>query len=219
MRILLGLVIVVGLTLATSLSMSRFQTDLDAKIATYTDLVKKIPEQFGDWVRVGTEKVPDYAVIELKIRDSEYWLYENTKTKARVNVSILVGPTGRLGVHTPEICLAGENFVPREDRVEATFKTKRPNGQEVNNAFWRVDFNETKQPGIKRLFYYAMGTGNVWYAANDPRYDLAKYPFMLKMQVETVALDSEKEGGDAANEFLTAFLPVVAKIFDGTNLD
>ncbi|MCL2349808.1 MAG: EpsI family protein [Planctomycetaceae bacterium] len=219
MRILFGLIIVVGLTLATSFSMSRYQADLDAKIAKYTDLVKQIPEKFGDWVRVRTEKVPDYAAIELKIKDSEYWLYENTKTKARVNVSILVGPTGRLGVHTPEICLAGDNLVPREDRVAATFKTLLPGGQEVNNEFWRVAFNEVNQPGIKRLFYYAMGTGNVWYAANDPRYDFAKYPFMLKMQAESVMLDSEKEGEDVVHEFLTAFLPEVANVFSGTNLD
>ena len=219
MRILFGLIIVVGLTLATSFSMSKFQADLDAKIVKYSELVKKIPEKFGDWKRVGTEKIPDYAVIELKIKDSEYWLYENTKTQARVNVSILVGPTGRLGVHTPEVCLSDNDYVLREGRVETTFKTMLPNGQEANHAFWRVAFDEARQPGIKRLIYYAMGTGNVWYATNDPRYDLAQYPFMLKMQAETVTFDSEKEGKDAVYEFLTAFLPEVAKVFDGTNLD
>jgi len=219
MRILFGLIIVVGLTLVTSFSMSRYQVDLDAKITKYTDLVRKIPEKFGDWERVGTEKIPDYAVIELRIKDSEYWLYENTKTKALVSVSILVGATGRLGVHTPEICLSGDNKVARENRIEATFKTVLPNGQEVNNAFWRVAFDETGQPGVKRLFYYAMGTGSVWYAANDPRYDLARYPFMLKMQAESIMLDSEKEGEDTVYEFLAAFLPEIAKVFDGTNLD
>jgi hypothetical protein len=175
----------------------------------YTNLMKNIPEEFGDWKRTKTSELPDYAREQLKIIGAKNWTYVNTRTDERVNVSFLVGPTGRLAIQTPEANMDSEGFMISQERQRESFS---------GNAFWRVVIaSKMAATDYQIVFYYALGTGRQWWAKIKPQSELSQYPFILKMLVETVP-QTDPDDYNAARNFLKDFLPEVAKVYAETDL-
>ena len=228
------LVVIALFTLAVNLILLKYQTELMDNANHFIDLTKKIPTEFGPWKRTHVEPLQDYAVEQLKVRDAEHWTYTNMETGEEVYISFLVGPTGRLSVHTPEICLAGSGFRPLATRQREKFITgddaavfldenpidgeqQKPASDEPPDEFWTVAIGDPASPSHQMIFYYALGTGKHWWAKENPRYELANYPFVLKMQIETIAEGSSSTHG-TTRLFLKDFLPEVKKVFAETDL-
>ncbi|MDR1385025.1 MAG: EpsI family protein, partial [Planctomycetaceae bacterium] len=186
-RTIVCVFVVLLVTLSTSYTMSKYQNDLVNKSNEYVDLIKKIPEDIGNWKRVSVKPLLPSEAEELKVRDAEHWTYKNTKNDAWVVLSIFVGPTGRVGVHTPELCLAGAGYQISENRVPESFKIvdehsqadeileDKSNSDELIDPqqFWRVVITDEATPNFQRVFYYALGTGKKWWAVNNPRFELS----------------------------------------------
>ena len=222
-RTLICLAVIVVITLAANFVMSKYQTDLMKNAVEFSDLMASIPEEFGEWKRTNASELPDYALEQLKVSDAKNWTYVNTQNE-KVNVSFLVGPTGRLGVHTPEACMDGAGFIVSEKRQRESFSendssTQNAKGGTSNDqdTFWRVVIANRLSSDYQIVSYYALGTGKRWWAKENPRFELQKYPFILKMQVETVS-QSNPEIYNAARNFLKDFLPEVAKVYAETDL-
>jgi len=223
-RTLICLAVIAVVTLTANVVMSKYQADLLRNAAEYADLMANIPEEFGEWRRTSTSDLPDYALEQLKVSDAKNWSYVNTQTDEKVNVSFLVGPTGRLSVHTPEVCMDGQGYVIGKERQRESFPENAASLREDaggttgdQDAFWRVVIASRITSDYQIVSYYALGTGKRWWAKDQPRYELAQYPFILKMQVETVT-PSDPEIYNAARNFLRAFLPEVAKVYADTDL-
>ena len=220
-RTLICLAVIAAITLAANVVMSKYQADLMKSANEYADLIDNIPTEIGDWKRTKTEDLPWYAVEQLKVSRAENWTYINEQTDEYVHVSFLVGPTGRLGVHTPEVCMDGQGFRISQNRQRESFSENEEDDQDAGNTserdtFWRVAIAKKTDSNYHIVSYYALGTGKRWWAKDTPRYELAKYPFVLKMQVETTA--SNPEGYNAASSFLKVFLPEIAKVYAETDL-
>ena len=218
------LAVIAVITLTANVVMSKYQADLMKNAAEYADLMANIPEEFGEWKRTNASELPDYALEQLKVSDAKNWSYVNTRTNEKVNVSFLVGPTGRLGVHTPEVCMDGAGFRVDKKRLRESFSENDSSTRETpdgtsddQDTFWRVVIANKVATEYKIVSYYALGTGKRWWAKDNPRYELQKYPFILKMQVETVA-QSDPEIYNAARDFLKDYLPEVAKVYTETDL-
>jgi len=240
-RTVFCVVVILLVTFSVSFTMSKYQNDLVNKANQYIELTKKIPAEFGsaefgDWERISAKPMQDYVAEELKVRDAEYWIYKNKKTGETVGISFLVGPTGRLSVHTPEICLSGAGLKANEQRVPETFDENSADSQNSietdtsemsdenkmkkdENQFWRVVIVDDANPNAQMVFYYALGTGKKWWALQNPRFELSHYPFILKMQVETMMENGDPKEYNAAHNFLHAFLPVVKNVFEETDLE
>jgi len=218
MRTLIGIIIVVAITLSVSFSMARYQANLEVKMTEFTARITRIPETFGNWTRTKTEPLPEYAATELKVKDAQVWYYTNSQTNEQVSVFVIVGPTGRLGVHTPEICLPGAEVLETTGRAAVVIPTTNAEGETVENKFWKVSFNERLAKNYQRLFYYTMGTGRQWYASENPRFEFSQYPMMVKIQVETVIATSANTEEDLVYRFLNEFIPEVDRAFAGVTL-
>jgi len=223
-RTLISLAVIAVITLAANAFMSKYQADLMKNAREYADLIANIPEEFGEWQRMKEAELPDYALEQLKVSDAKNWSYVNTQTDEKVNVSFLVGPTGRLSVHTPEACMDGQGYMVSEPRQRESFPGNDSSSQEEaggttdeQNMFWRVVIARRSAIDYRIVSYYALGTGRQWWAKDQPRYELDKYPFILKMQVETL-VQSDPESYNAARNFLRDFLPEVAKVYAETDL-
>ena len=223
-RTLISLAIVAVITFVANAIMSKYQTDLENNARVYADLMTNIPEAFGDWKRTKVSDLPDYALEQLKVSNAQNWAYINNQTDEKVNVSFLVGPTGRLGVHTPEACMNGAGFKVGQERRRESFsgtdsstRDDKAGSSDDQDTFWRVVIVSRVASEYQIVSYYALGTGKRWWAKEKPRYELTQYPFILKMQVETMT-QSDPENYNAARNFLEVFLPEVAKIFADTDL-
>ena len=222
-RICLCLIFIVVLTLVTGLSMSRYEAELMKNSTVFAELLDVIPEEFGDpegngrWKRTDASELPDYAAAQLKVSNAEHWTYVHEKTGEQVAVSFLIGPTGRLGVHTPEVCMAGGGATVFQDRVREEFEKTGPQDG-TPDAFWRVSIVDGIATDYQIVVYYGLGTGKLWWAKDNPRFELNKFPFVLKLQVETMTM-SDPEKYNAAREFLKAFLPEIAKVYAETDLE
>ncbi|MDR1491205.1 MAG: exosortase-associated EpsI family protein [Planctomycetaceae bacterium] len=235
-RTIIGILVILLATFSTSYSMSKYQTDITNKSNEYIKLIKEIPDNIGNWERISSKPLLPFETEELKVRDAEYWTYKNKKNGAWVVISIFVGPTGRVGVHTPEICLAGTGYRVKENRILENFKIldehsqigeisedKNHSDKSSDNAdsqqFWRVVVSDEASPDRQRVFYYALGTGKNWWAVNNPRFELSSYPFIMKIQAETEMEIADVNYYNSVREFLDDFLPVVKDIFENTNLE
>jgi len=204
--------------------MSKYQADLMKNALLYADLMANIPAEFGEWQRTYASDLPDYALEQLKVSDAKNWSYVNNQTNEKVNVSFLVGPTGRLSVHTPEACMDGQGYMISQKRQRESFSenvsatSEAGDGTDADqDTFWRVVIASRLVSDYQIVSYYALGTGKRWWAKDDPRFELTQFPFILKMQVET-ATPSDPENYNAARNFLKEFLPEVAKVYAETDL-
>ena len=221
LRILFCLVVIAVVTLAANFVMSKYQADLMSSAMEYADLMDNIPTEFGAWKRTKTAELPWYALEQLKVSRAENWTYVNEQTNEYVHVSFLVGPTGRLSVHTPEACMDGQGYMISQQRQRESFSKKNDEDNaeksDSQDTFWRVAIASKAAPENQIVSYYALGTGKRWWAREDPRHELVQYPFILKMQVETAT--ANPEGYNAASRFLKEFLPEVTKIYAETDLE
>ncbi|MCL2116909.1 MAG: EpsI family protein [Planctomycetaceae bacterium] len=225
-RTLICLTVIAAVTLAANFVMSKYKADMERNAMKYADLMDRIPPEIGEWKRTKAAELPWYALEQLKVSRAENWTYVNEQTDEYVHVSFLVGPTGRLSVHTPEACMDGQGYAISQSRQRESFSamdSSPGNDEDADNSddrdtFWRVAITSKVLSDYQIVTYYALGTGKRWWAKNEPRYELAQYPFVLKMQVET-ATTSESESYNAARSFLKAFLPEIAKVYAETDLE
>lgn len=168
------------------------------------ELLKKLPMQIGDWVAEKDFEMDKASVTELQIENGYInRAYKNTKTQATVYLTIIVGPTGRVTVHTPEICFGGRDYVKSNERLSVTFPAvPQENGTKMmDDAFWQVAFVNNAIGGLesgKIVFYYGISIGKEWIAAKNPRYELRRFRYAYKLQAQA-RMDSEV---DNVKEFL-----------------
>lgn len=166
--------------------------------------------QIGDWLAEKEYELEKSAVAELQIQNGYInRTYKNTKTQAVVYITIIVGPTGRVTVHTPEICFGGRDYEREGDRKNVSVPVAAAAGAEpANDNFWMVSFTNKAIGGLesgKITFYYAIGLGKEWVAVENPRYMFRKNRYAYKLQAEA----SVSGDADSVKDFLQDCLPVI----------
>jgi len=123
-------------------------------------------------------------------------------------MTLMVGPTGRVTVHTPEVCFGGRDYERESARVRIPFGVQLASGEVIEDAFWRVDFvGRTLDVNNRISFYWAISTGGPWEARENPRWEFRTYRFVYKLQVE--AFSGSGEEGDTVRRFLEDALPTI----------
>ena len=166
-----------------------------------------MPMVIGDWEALEELTLSKTDLEQLRIKDGYISRrYRNIKTQAEVHFTIMVGHTGLLVVHTPEICFGGRDYINDGSRVQKAITVDALDSSETyNDNFWRVSFTNPQLGGGTIMFYYAVSAGSEWNAVKNPRSTFSKYRYVYKIQVQALVT---KES-DAIEQFLYDCLPTI----------
>ena len=209
----IGIVTVVLLTLViTVYSGNRTQRFASFRgIDESRKLLRELPLTIGDWETEQEATLSTSDVHQLEIEDGYISRrYKNTKTRSEVNFVMMIGPAGRIVVHTPEFCFGGRNFEKENDGatlVSLPIVAPAEKGP-TEEAFWKVSFINRALRGDKISFYYAVSSGGPWSAVDNPRYEFSRFLYVYKIQVEA---EIGHGGADPAYAFLTDALPTIRR--------
>jgi Protein of unknown function (DUF3485) len=207
---LVAVSLVVGLTLGggyvDGLRANRWGVQVDFGPAAKS--LRELPPQIGDWRLSSSQELDADVRRILQCAGHVNCTYANSKGDA-VNVAIVLGPSGPISVHTPEICYSSRDF---DIAQEAATVQVRPE-QSPDEAFWALTM-KSKSPGGGLLrVYYAWSLGQEWQAPYQPRFAYGGQPLLYKIQLASlVASESLQSGRDPCLEFLKDLLPVLDKV-------
>ena len=173
--------------------------------------LKELPMEINGW-RAETEgELDETSVSMLRIQNSYLFrTYRHEDTQASVLLTLMVGPTGRITVHTPEVCFGGRNFRREGPRERVPVDVMLESGEEQVDTFWRVHFvgqSLTVGANNRISFYYGVNTGNEWQAVDNPRVTFQRYRYVYRIQAEAYSGTGEDE--DNVKKFLEDCLPTI----------
>lgn len=169
--------------------------------------LKELPLTIGDWEAEGEGVLAKEDVIMLQIENGYISRrYKNSKTQAVVNLVLMIGKTGLIVVHTPEVCFGGKNYEKEETRSVVSFPIVDYSGVgPTDDEFWKVNFVNRAAQGGTISFYYGVSVGDSWIAAENPRSSLQRFRYVYKIQAEAM-VDGET---DNVHLFLSDCLPTI----------
>jgi hypothetical protein len=211
--VILGVVAIVGLTVAEAKISGRFQGS-NITEEQFTALLENVPTDIEDWHGVDlpvTEQVKRTAGARGYVsRD-----YTNVATGQRVTVWLIVGHSRDVMRHTPDICYPSSGFrirAPENAQFPLVFDNQ-PEATFYTNTFVKEDASGR---AIKRVFW-------AWYNPNDEGLVRWEAPKRVRLQfgnarsLYKLYFSSDLHSfGETADEspcvkFAEAFLPVVGK--------
>lgn len=203
-----AIVLVAGLTLASGAIQgwmsNRWGTPADM-LAAATRL-EGVPTQFGDWQFRSSDELTDPVRQELECTGYILHDYANQETGETVKVSVLLGPSGPMSIHMPEICYSGVDYTPLGDPQRTVVAVPEHKDQE----FWCQKFRSNHLRGEKLSVWYAWSTGGDWSAPENPRFSYADQPYLYKIQLAApVAPEAGDDSSDTCQDFLREFIPKV----------
>ena len=175
--------------------------------------VARVPSVIGDWQ--GHDETADDAAFA-QAGANAYWMrsYVNQKTKAAVFAILMCGRSGKMAVHTPEVCYGGAGFELNDAPASCAFKNERG---EKTSQFWAAHFvKKNGAPKHLRLFW-AWNSRGEWEAVASPRWQFLGEPYLYKLYVsrDTGGAPNVSAQADPAADFLREFLPVLkGTLFD-----
>ena len=209
--LLIGIVVIAAITVA----MTVYAASLTGRwgepmgIAEARVSMKALPMEIGNWRAEEERSIGDTAVKMLRIQDS-YILrtYRNTVTGDDVHVTLMVGPSGKVSVHNPEICFGGRAYTMESARSRVPVNVLLQSGDEIDDTFFRVDFvGQSLDVNNRISFYWGISTGGAWNAVEQPRFHFRKFRFIYKLQAE--AYSGAGDDSDIVKRFLEDCLPTI----------
>jgi hypothetical protein len=211
----LGLAAVVALTVASGVLQGRIRNrwgPSETMLAAAQEL-QRVPKSFGGaqsdhWRLKSTQPLADDAVEMLECTGYINSSYENQRTGEVVNVFVVVGPTGPIAAHTPEICMSAQNYASRDKHQRVVIHSTG----EDDDEFWALSFKTKSAREDLLRVYYGWTTSDHWSAPDDPRFGFVGSPYLYKVQVESqMPAGSNLTTTDTCREFLKDFLPELRK--------
>ena len=208
---LAGIIVVFVLTIAVTLVAGWLTQRWEwfGGLSEAREALKSLPMQMGSWEADEEGTLTDESVNTLRIQNSYiYRMYKHKNTQVVVYVTLMVGPSGKITVHTPEICFGGRDYVKDSVRVSVPITVQLSSGDDEDNTFWRVNFTGQSLDVNNRIsFYYAVSTGGAWNAVEKPRTTYQKYRNVYKIQAQAYAGTGDE--GDSVKQFLEDCLPFI----------
>ena len=206
----LGIVLVACLTIASGAIQGRMSNRWGAPpdMLAAGEKLEKFPNQFGNWQLQSSEELDEQtsAVLECAgyfVRD-----YFNQESGQTVKVAVLLGPSGPISVHTPEICFSGRDYQAQGERQHVPIQS----ADGKNDEFWAVTFRANNLEADMLTVYYGWSTGGNWMASDDPRFTFAASPFLYKIQLASyLPPGSDPEVQNRCRQFLSDFIPVARR--------
>jgi hypothetical protein len=145
-----------------------------------------------------TPQVGPWRLKETSHLGPEIGKYVNEQTGDTVDMVVLVGETGPLSTHSPEVC-----YSSREYQV-----VSEPESQKIESAagpaeFLSMTLSSDGLDGSLLRVWYAWHNGTQWRAPRNARIALRAEPFLYKIQIATYLTgleDGRQAGSRPADE-------------------
>jgi uncharacterized protein DUF3485 len=170
-------------------------------------LVQPVSEQQGNWRLV---KETPFSADVLRVLQCPAHInraYVHQQTGEVVMVSVIIGPPGPIGAHTPEICYSSQDFELLGDRSPVTVVDRG----ELEHSFWQVSMEPRGVEHTSQRVLYAWGTGSKWSATENPRLEYAGQPYLYKIQLAG-PLSAPDDEFKPCEDFLGWFLPEIQNL-------
>ncbi|MBN2021546.1 MAG: exosortase-associated EpsI family protein [Pirellulales bacterium] len=204
--IVLGAAVAAALTLASGLVQGTLSQRWGppADVARISARLAELPREFGPW-KVASQGEMDPNTLEiLQCSGHVVREYVDQETGESVNMALILGPSGPVSVHTPEICYSSRDFSLSGERAVARVG-------EDGDAFWGLTFRANNPVASAQWLRVAYGwsLGGPWSAAESPRVSFAGKPYLYKIQVASqLPVGADVEKSDPCRRFLEDFVPV-----------
>jgi Protein of unknown function (DUF3485) len=212
--IVLGILVIVGLTIPQILMSDRFASS-NVSAEQRAELLNKVPKKIGDWL--GEDMPVDNTVRQVAgAVGAVQREYRNIRTNERVNLWLIVGHARSISSHTPDVCFPASGFeqravenslypmefpgVPKAEFWTNTFVKNDLTGRRLTRVFWswcnpNVEANKGKV---------------VWEAPGNARWHFGNTRALYKMYFTSEMREgSETAEQSACLRFAREFMPVV----------
>jgi Protein of unknown function (DUF3485) len=174
-------------------------------MAAAAKMVADFPRQFGNWAQEGDEtQMPEEAVRELQCAGYFNRHYVNQKLGRDVTVLLMVGPSGPLVRHPPEICYGNQaNQLVHEPTTE-NLATSDARNHNLRLLCYKSPGSVSGEFSV----CYGWTDDGTWAVPDYPRLRFGSAPLLYKIQILT-ADRMPHDGGlpVATARFLDEFLP------------
>jgi hypothetical protein len=161
------------------------------------------PPQFGDWLLVADEPISDAILQTLSCAGYVNRSYVHQQTGEKVDLTITVGPSGPISVHTPEICYSSRAYTIQDSRKRTTL----PDDDGQTHTFWKLTFRSNDATIDQLRVYYGWCADGGWTASESPRFEFAGRPRLFKLQIASLMPATQADRGeDPCERFLMALL-------------
>lgn len=178
-------------------------------------LLEEVPEteSIGDWELVSSNRFDDEVVQMLACTGHISRVYRHRTNNWVVRMFAVTGPQGNISVHTPEICYSSKEYKPPFEKYRSDLEIHGDPHQ-----FWTITMRarSENEPHLLRA-WYGWTTKRVFEAPGSARWAFFGKPRLTKIQLACQLPDpdampdvQEKEAVDPCEDFLRAFLPVLA---------
>jgi hypothetical protein len=201
-----GVILVVVLTVLSGVIQGRMSNRWGPPRAVLAAAEKldDIPSQFGDWRLTSSDEIIQSTLKMLECTGYILRTYENQATGEAVRMSVLLGPSGPMSVHTPEICYSSRDYTVHEERHQVPIEIDGS-----SESFWALTFQSNSLDADMLRVYYAWNAGDRWSAPEDPRFAFADRPFLYKIQLASqLPPGADLEAVDPCHKFLKDFVPL-----------
>jgi hypothetical protein len=165
--------------------------------------LKSLPASIGTWELADDQKMSDAVVETLQCAGYVNRRYIDRRTGSTVDLAIIVGPSGPVAVHTPEICYSSQAYSIEEPRQVKELVDSTGN----RHKFWYTTFRSNNAIAEQLRVYYGWCADNRWQAAESPRFDFAGRPLLFKLQIASYVPPGHSETGkDPCELFLEKLL-------------
>jgi hypothetical protein len=211
--IILGVLALVGLTLAEARMSGRFQGS-NMTEEEFAALLKNVPETIGDWHGVNLpveEQVRKTAGARGYVSRS----YKNDLTGEVVTVWLIVGHSKDVMRHTPDVCYVSSGFTARapENSLQSFVFNGKDLGEFYTNTFIKEDMTGRQLVRVFWSWYKPADDGTVeWKAPKIVRMEFGNTPALYKLYFTNNMLNYRETTEESASmKFAKEFLPVVDK--------
>jgi hypothetical protein len=177
-----------------------------AAVAQLSQRLEAFPEQFAAWQLAESYEIEPEVIRMLQCQGYLNRRYVNRDTGASAHVAVTLGPAGPTAVHSPEVCYSSREFRILKNRTPQTIRDAAGDTSTV----WSVAFESRGVDQDLLLVYYGWTTDGVWQAAENPRFDFAGQPHLMKIQL-AVSLPAGTTLNDEnpCKSFLQDFIPAL----------
>lgn len=175
----------------------------DSLTASSVGVIEKIPHEFGDWKFQEEQPLSKrvQAILQCTSHTNQVFVHDNTGES--IGATVILGPSGPLTVHTPEICLSAVDYAQIENSERVVIKE----GDRVLGTFYRAKFrsNSPNLPSIE--IFWGWNDGTEWSAPENPRLTFGGAPALYRLQVAAQLWPNVADGDKGvAAQFIRAFL-------------
>lgn len=155
--------------------------------------VEALPLDLGGWRMLEDQPLTERTLAILQCPSHVNRTYGDDATGDRLTMTVLLGPSGPLVSHSPEVCLPSTQYEmlspSKSKEVELSDGKKLPL---LEATFQARDLGRQ----VVRIYYAWIRPDGTWVAPSNPRWTLGGDLGLVKLQFATVMRGSAVNGGD-----------------------